>query len=140
MILAATGHRFQTFEQARLNLKNFLELNYKNIEFGISGMAAGWDTIFARACLFYNIPLHCYVPFWGQKPSSPHYQEILDRATLTKVCSDHYYKRCFLDRDDRMVEAADIIIACWDGRPQGGTFYTVNKAVSNKKLVVNLWK
>ena len=140
MILAATGHRFQNFEQARHNLKEFLDLNAKNVEVAISGMAAGWDTIFARACLHYKIPLHCYVPYEGQKPTSEFFDEILDKAALIKICSRRYHTRCFLDRDDCMVNDSNIIIACWDGRKKGGTYYTVNKAVDNKKLVVNLWK
>lgn len=140
MILAATGHRFQNFEAARQNLKNFLDLNAKNVEAAISGMAAGWDTIFARACQHYNIPLHCYIPYKGQQPTSDFFDEILSRAALIKVCADKYYARCFLDRDDRMVEDSSIIIACWDGRQKGGTFYTVNKAIESKKLVINLWK
>ena len=140
MILAATGHRFQNFERARHNLKNFLDLNSENIEAAISGMAAGWDTIFARACLYYNIPLHCYVPYEGQKPTSEFFDEILSRASLIKVCADKYHSRCFLDRDDKMVEDSNVIIACWDGRKKGGTYYTVNRAIENKKLVVNLWK
>lgn len=139
MILAATGHRDSDFQQARLNLKNFLDLNSKNVEFAISGMAAGWDTIFARACLHYNIKLYCYIPYINQKPTSPYYQEILDSG-IVKICSYHYHNRCFLDRDDIMVENSNIIVACWDGRKKGGTFYTVNKAIENKKLVVNLWK
>ena len=141
MILAATGHRKTNFDKARENLKHFLDTNNKAIEAGISGMALGWDTIFARACLYYKIPLLCYIPYKDQKPTSEYYDEILSGANKIIYCADSYYKDCFLDRDKLMVDDSGLIIACWDiNIKKGGTYYTINYAKKQNKLVFNLWK
>lgn len=141
MILAATGHRIANFDKARKNLRDFLEINHAAIGAGISGMAAGWDTIFARACLHYKIPLLCYIPYKGQNPTSEHYDDILSKAKKVIYCADNYYKDCFLDRDKAMVNSSDLIIACWDiNIKKGGTYYTINYAKTKKMLVFNLWK
>lgn len=44
-----------------------------------------------------------------------------------------------LRRNDLMLETADILVACWDGRTSGGTAYTVRKAKARQlpiRLVV----
>jgi hypothetical protein len=33
-----------------------------------------------------------------------------------------------LRRNDKIVGQVDLLVACWDGRKTGGTFYTVRKA------------
>jgi hypothetical protein len=44
-------------------------------------MADGWDLIFAKACLVYNIPIHCYIPFRDRPGTSTLYYEILKKAS-----------------------------------------------------------
>lgn len=138
MIICATGHRDADFNNARLRLKSFLEIQNENIT-AISGMARGWDTIFARACLYYNIPLSCYVPYKEQKPTTEYYDDILNKATQVLYIDDEYSKQSFLNRDKAMVDNSNIVVAGWDGRKKGGTFYTINYAIKQKKLVINLF-
>lgn len=137
MIICATGHRDADFNNAKLRLKSFLEIQSENIT-AISGMARGWDTIFARACLYYNIPLSCYVPYKGQNPTTEYYDDILSQAKVLYIDGE-YNKQSFLNRDKAMVDNSDIVIAGWDGRKKGGTFYTINYAIKQKRLVINLF-
>ena len=46
-----------------------------------------------------------------------------------------YGKAAPLIRNRKIVEDVDILIACWDGRKQGGTYYTINFASKSKKQI-----
>ena len=67
------------------------------------------------------------------------YDDLLAKADQTIVLSENYYTRCFLDRDDFLVENSSMIVAYYDGRNRGGTFYTMNQAERHKVPVVNLY-
>ncbi|GEM_PF-2799099 len=41
-----------------------------------------------------------------------------------------------LRRNDDMLSLCDLVVACYDGRQSGGTFYTVNKARALGKQVI----
>lgn len=45
------------------------------------------------------------------------------------------YKQAPLRRNDEIVARSRIIIACYDGRRHGGTFYTMNRAKENRRHV-----
>lgn len=55
------------------------------------------------------------------------------------LLSDSYYPRCFLDRDEFMVIHSSCLIAYYDGREKGGTFYTIRKAMSQNIQIVNVF-
>lgn len=44
------------------------------------------------------------------------------------VLSEHYYNGCFLKRNDFMLDHVAALLAYFDGKPKGGTFYTVRNA------------
>ena len=44
-----------------------------------------------------------------------------------------------IDRDDFLVENSSMIVAYYDGRNRGGTFYTMNQAERHQVPVVNLY-
>ena len=67
------------------------------------------------------------------------YDDLLAKADQTIVLSENYYTRCFLDRDDFLVENSSMIVAYYDGRNRGGTFYTMNQAERHQVPVVNLY-
>ena len=140
MNVAVTGHRPpHDFKLAKRALNNFFKIASNNSITLLSGMADGWDTICARAALHYEVPLHCYVPFKGQNPTSEFYGEILDRAEKVVYCADAYHKRVFLDRDDRLVEAGELFLAFLSPTTKGGTYYTVRKAKEAGKPVINFY-
>ena len=55
------------------------------------------------------------------------------------VLSESYYTRCYLERDEFMVDHSNLLIAYYDGREKGGTYYTVKKATNQGVRVVNLF-
>ena len=60
-------------------------------------------------------------------------------ARVLIILSEYYYTRCFLDRDEFMVENASLLIAFYDGREKGGTYYTFKKANCLGVPVVNIY-
>ena len=48
-------------------------------------------------------------------------------------------RTCFLDRDEFLVENASLLIAFYDGREKGGTYYTLKKANCLDIPVVNIY-
>lgn len=84
------------------------------------------------------------IPFRGQadrfKPGDRMvYDGLMASAGEVIILSEYYYTRCFLDRDEFMVENASLLIAFYDGREKGGTYYTFKKANSLGIPVVNIY-
>lgn len=126
--------------EAKKRLNEFLKDNAPNIASGISGMAKGWDTIWAKACIAYKIPLHCYIPFENQKPTSDEYYDILAKASNIIYCSENYFDGVFLKRDRIMVGKSDLIVAFLDRQKKhSGTGYTVDYAKQFGTIVINLF-
>lgn len=63
----------------------------------------------------------------------------MSQADEVIVLSENYYPRCFLERDEFMVDNASLLIAYYDGRERGGTYYTVKKATTDGIRVVNVY-
>mgnify|MGYP000021523568 FL=1 len=55
------------------------------------------------------------------------------------MLSEKYYRGCYLRRDEYMVSRASIVVAYWDNVREGGTYYTVRKAVERGRRVINLY-
>ena len=91
-----------------------------------------------------GMTLTAAIPFRGQadrfKPSDRMlYDGLMASADEVIILSEYYYNRCFLDRDEFMVENASLLIAFYDGREKGGTYYTFKKANSLGVPVVNIY-
>lgn len=96
---------------------------------GITGMALGADLVFAQAVLElkrdgYDIRLHCAIPCQNQtnnwsREYAALYQRILDHADRVKVLANSYSPAVMQARNRYMVDAADIVIAVWNGTPSG---------------------
>jgi uncharacterized phage-like protein YoqJ len=63
----------------------------------------------------------------------------MNQADEVIVLSESYYTRCYLERDEFMVDHSNLLIAYYDGREKGGTYYTVKKATNQGIRVVNLF-
>ena len=90
-----------------------------------------------------GMTLTAAIPFRGQADrfkSSDRmvYNGLMDSADEVIILSEYYYTRCFLDRDEFMVENASLLIAFYDGREKGGTYYTFKKANSLGVPVVDI--
>lgn len=91
-----------------------------------------------------SITLMAVVPYSGQAERFSDYNHrcydaLLAKADETIVLSDQYYTRCFLERDRFLVEHSSMLIACYDGREKGGTFWTVRLAENLARRLVNVY-
>ncbi|MCW4093279.1 DUF1273 domain-containing protein [Prevotella copri] len=150
---AFTGHRFYNFSQQEVIrerlTKAILEAYEHGISNFISGFAIGIDLMAAQIVQSLKpscpgMTLTAAIPFRGQadrfKPSDRVvYDGLMASADEVIVLSEYYYTRCFLDRDEFMVENASLLIAFYDGREKGGTYYTFKKANSLGIPVVNIY-
>ena len=67
------------------------------------------------------------------------YERLMNQADEVIVLSESYYTRYYLERDEFMVDHSNLLIAYYDGREKGGTYYTVKKATNQGIRVVNLF-
>ena len=112
-------------------------------------MALGFDMMAAKVVLslkdkFLDIQLIAIVPFSGQSDrwassEQERYHRILAKTDKVVVLSGNYFRGCLLRRNDYMLSHSCGVIAYYNGKPQGGTFYTVRKAGRMKMDVVNIY-
>ena len=150
---AFTGHRFMEAslrEHVRKRLSDaVLDAYGQGIQNFISGFAIGFDMMAAEAIVslkrsYPDITLIAAIPFRGQASrfsfhDRKRYDRLLEAADEVIVLSDCYYPRCFLDRDEFMVSHSSRLIAYYDGREKGGTFYTIRKARAQNIPIVNVY-
>lgn len=119
----------------------------------IVGMALGWDTAVAIACVRNGIPFVAAVPFEGQERSWPRdsqerYRFLLahaERVHVVCTIAPEYMDRTWwvadamTARNAWMVDNCDAVAALWDGSDRGGTANCVRYARSAGKPVMNLW-
>lgn len=84
------------------------------------------------------------VPYRGQAERwndamKARYDTILHNSDDVIILSEHYYHGCLLRRNDYMIFHSSSLIAWYDGKPKGGTFYTYRKAIANGLKVLNLY-
>ncbi len=92
---------------------------------------------------FPNIRLIAIVPFRGQSSrwassEKERYHQILAKTDKVVVLSKNYFRGCLLRRNDYMLSHCCGVIAYYDDKPQGGTFYTVRKAERMEMDMVNI--
>lgn len=150
---AFTGHRFYYFSQREFIQERLTSVISEAYDHGIrnfiSGFALGIDLMAAQLvqslkCNLSGISLTAAIPFEGQAEryniyDKRVYRRLLELADKVIVLSDCYYPRCFLDRDEFMVENASYLIAYYDGREKGGTYYTVKKARARGIPIINVY-
>ena len=150
---AFTGHRFYDFCQREFIQERLTSAISEAYDHGIrnfiSGFALGIDLMAAQLvqslkCNLPGISLTAAIPFEGQAERYNIYDKrvygrLLELADKVIVLSDCYYPRCFLDRDEFMVENASYLIAYYDGREKGGTYYTVKKARARGIPIINVY-
>ena len=150
---AFTGHRFYDFSQRVFIQERLTSAISEAYDHGIrnfiSGFALGIDLMAAQLvqslkCNLPGISLTAAIPFAGQAEryniyDKRVYDRLLELADKVIVLSDCYYPRCFLDRDEFMVENASYLIAYYDGREKGGTYYTIKKARARGIPIINVY-
>ncbi len=151
--VAFTGHRIIPLvrqEEVRARLTAAVVHAYKlGITRFYCGMALGFDMMAAEVVLslkdkFPDIQLIAIVPYRGQSSrwasdEQERYRRILAKTDKVVTLSENYFRGCLLRRNDYMLSHSCGVIAYYDGKPKGGTSYTVRKAEKLKMEVVNIY-
>jgi len=157
---AFTGHRPYKFpwryneaDERCVALKSaFAEQIVRLTETGItdfySGGADGVDCWAALIVLNLReknpaLRLHMLLPHEGQADrwsdlAQERHHLILRQADSIEYVSHKYYDRCMLDRNHRLVEAAGMLLAVYNGERRGGTAATVRYARKLGRQIVIL--
>lgn len=109
MNIAFTGHRDKTAPPADLEM---IYAQYPNATW-IHGGAMGFDSQVSLFAATHNIPQIMIRPDYGA-----------------------HSKSAPLVRNRQIVDQGDLLVACYDGRKSGGTFYTVRYA--QKRIPVHI--
>ena len=121
-----------------------LAINKYGITHFISGMAIGVDLDFAEIVLKlrnkYPISLECAIPCPNQtlkwnETDKLRYESILKSADKMHIISKKYTPECMLKRNRYMVDKSELLIAVFNEIEQGGTWYTINYAKRENKLI-----
>ena len=139
VIAEVTDIGFDTVDDVISALANQLP---NDMAMGFDLMAA--ETVFSLKGRYPDIRLIAVVPFRRQNCRWPsiekeRYQKIISQADRVIVLSEHYFKGCLLRRNDFMLEHSCGVIAFYDDKPYGGTFYTCREAVKKGMDIVNLY-
>ena len=100
----------------------------------LSGMCEGFDLIAAEEVL--NLKK-------GQderyaQADKRRYDTILAQADEVVTLQDGYTEGCFLRRNDYLLENSAFLMVYYDAVAVGGTFYTLKRAVEQKKKFANV--
>lgn len=157
---AFTGHRphkfpwrYDEMDSRCVALKTALTTQITKLaEAGVtdyySGGADGVDCWAAQIVLELRkknpaLRLHCILPCEEQADgwsdfARERYDSILEQADSVEYVSCTYYKGCMLDRNRRLVEAAGLLLAVYNGERRGGTAATVRYARKLQRKVLIL--
>ena len=135
-----TGHR-EISKENRTYVKQELHRQVVSaIEDGytrfLCGFAQGADLMFAtvvakeqKKCP--GLCLEAAIPYAGRlKTWDKCFQELLLCCSEVRVGCEKYTPSCFMQRNRYMVNRSQRVIAVYDGRNYGGTFYTIRYARS----------
>lgn len=151
--VAFTGHRSidkDKAQEVRQLVRTKIRLLYMlGFRYFVSGMALGFDMLAAEEVIklkgeLSELRLVVVIPYRGQSERWTSYQQqrylhIMKEVDEKVVLSEVYYKGCLLKRNDYMLSMVSGIIAYFDGKPKGGTFYTCRKAKASGLDIINLY-
>lgn len=144
---SVTGHRNvpQNFdvEKLEIKLKKIADDGYKIF---LVGMAKGFDLLCFSVLLKLKeqnpeIKICAVIPCSDQSKKFAFndkflYDSCLSRADFIAKEQSPYFKNCMLIRDDYLIDNSSALLAFYDGRPTGGTYYTVNKAIKKGLKII----
>ena len=148
-IVACSGHRppkiggyvlpNPTYNSICLQTENILK--ELQPEYCITGMCIGYDFWFANVCNFLNIPYLAAIPFEGQENLWSNKDKIIYKKLLAKakdvvmVSTGSYAPNKMQIRNEYLVDNSDILLACFNGQQNGGTYNCINYAKSKNKQI-----
>ena len=152
MRLSVTGHRPDRLGGYTSDVTNRLRhlalLSVARLEPSqvVVGMAQGWDQACAWAALDLGVPFVAVLPGFIQPDAQvalwppaarAEYARLLALADEIEQRPWPGARREYHDRDMRLVERGDEVLALWDGDPRSGTGMTIRMA--GGKPVHNVW-
>lgn len=143
--VAITGHRpeiISDFGWVREQLTDVLQnLSVSKL---YQGMAAGVDLLSAEVAFELNIPYVACRPWAGHSSrvaDRTRYQTVLDNASEivdVNPASEYVGVWVYHNRNKFMVDAADVLVAVWNGSLTGGTAACVKYAKQKRKPMVQI--
>ena len=111
----------------------------------LAGGATGADMIATSELLDGGQQVRLILPFvpaiQARQWSLDQRRVLLDhvaRASGVEVVAEHYSVAAYHERNRRLVQQADLLVAFYDGRRTGGTYQTIQQAAS-RHLPVMVW-
>lgn len=139
-------NKLKRIKECTLKVIHLLHTKY-NVDTFFCGMALGADLMAASEILKYKeafnkkieiiptIPCLTQTKAWGEKDKMK-YKNILKMSQTPVIISEKFTNTCMLDRNKYMVDHSDILLGIYDGRQNGGTKYTIDYALKNKKKII----
>ncbi len=150
-----TGHRKipvnRITEMKKSIISEVNKLIAQDVIYYGTGGALGFDTIAAQTILemkkdYPQIKLILIIPCKNQADNWNYedrilYEDIKNRADKVVYLADNYEQGCMLKRNIHMVNNSKYVIAAWDGRKQGGTYYTLKYAqeLNRNIILLDFW-
>ena len=131
--IAITGHRSQRIKGQEKRIEKWIEEQIRIISqfYGrvilIDGVAQGVDQIAALVALKMGVQVSCYFPYRKKLYGVQEY--IAENAAEVRFIRDKFQIGCYIERDRRMVDDCDLLLAVWDGKKNGGTWQTYKYAL-----------
>lgn len=131
--IAITGHRPQRIKGQEKRIEKWIEEQIKIISqfydrvILIDGVAQGVDQIAALIALKMGVQVSCYFPYRKKLYGVQEY--IAENAAEVRFIRDKFQIGCYIERDRRMVDDCDLLLAVWDGKKNGGTWQTYKYAL-----------
>lgn len=116
----------------------------------LTGMALGWDTVVAEACLNLGIPFVACIPcddqdvIWMQADKIRYRHLLKLAAGVVNVSPGPYETWKMFTRNEYLVDHCDVLLTLWDGNYTGGTGRCVQyaerrKLRDQKPKIVHCW-
>ena len=127
--------------------KKLFEIISRLIDMGysefVSGMAQGFDTWCAEDVLSLGAHLECAIPFPEQdadwdSAAQQRRNDIIARAHKQIIIAPKFKRGCYYERNRYMVDKASVVVCGYSGVKSGGTAYTVDYALKQDKIVIQL--
>lgn len=138
--VAVTGHRPERIKGQEKDIEYWLSEQIRNLVACydrvvlIDGMAQGVDQIAALAAMKNGAQVLCYFPYRKKLYGIQEY--IAENAAEVRFMRDRFQIGCYIERDRRMVDDCDLLLAVWDGKKNGGTWQTYKYALDRGRDIL----
>jgi len=159
MKICITGHRPNSFlishytPEMIIRMANdmvyVLKREFDNELFFNLGGAVGADQWVGNACIENKVPYKLYLPYhpsiqakYWTKEQRKVLDDQLKNASAIEILepdiNSKYSPHIYMERNKRMVDDGNLVMAFWTGRRKGGTYHAISYALKQSKLVLNV--